>query len=139
MSAGMGAGMGDLVATLLTDRPDVFQARVWAERDGAPYRARIVAVGGPGAASAWAGAELLVVDVVSYVGLELAYGARRGVTLAIGWGDLDQCRAAKLFRRGVIGGFGRMDDFDSRSALLAILDGYRSGPRAELLAVLARA
>lgn len=124
--------MSDLVATLVTHRPETFQAQIWAERDGAPFRARLVHPADIDAAG-WHGPELVVADVATVELLEVLLARRVGVMLLIGYGDPDGQACARLLAAGRCAGFTRMDSFDSRSALLSILDVYRSGNRARLL------
>jgi hypothetical protein len=122
----------DLAATLVTHRPDTFGAQFWAERDGAPFRARLVHPADLDAAG-WHGPELVVADVATVELLEVLLARRVGVTLLIGYGEPDEQACARLFAAGRCAGFTRMDAFDSRSSLLSILDSYRSGDRARLL------
>jgi hypothetical protein len=129
--------VSDLIATLITHRPAEFQTHYWAERDGAPYRARVVEPKDV-TVPVWHGTELLVVDVAQFELLEQVFGERKGVTLLAGRGSGDEMRCAALYQARKCAAFSRMDDFDSRSALLAILDRYRSGSRRALLDVLSR-
>jgi hypothetical protein len=129
--------VSDLVATMVTHRPETFQAQVWAERDGAPFRARLVHPADVTVAD-WE-AELLLVDVAQFRMLETVFGRRVGrVTLLVGYGAADDEECARLYAAGRCSGFSRMDRFDSRSALLAILDNFRAGDRGKLLEVLSR-
>jgi hypothetical protein len=124
--------VSDLVATLVTHRPDTFQAQFWAERDGTPFRARLAHPADIGPAG-WHGPDLVVADVATAELLEALLGRRVGVTLLIGYGEADEQACAALVAAGRCAGFTRIDSFDSRAALLAILDIYRSGDRARLL------
>jgi hypothetical protein len=130
--------VSDLVATLVTHRPAVFQTQIWAERDGAPFRARVIAPADV-LETDWHDAELLVADVATVELLDVVFGRRAGVTLLIGYGPQDDEACARLYAAGRCGGFSRMDRFDSRSSLLAILDAFRAGAgREQLLEVLSR-
>jgi hypothetical protein len=127
--------VSDLVATMVTARPAVFQAGIWAERDGAPFRARVVHPR-DATVSDWLDAELLVADVAQFGLLETVFGHRQRPTLLIGYGPADDEECARLYAAGRCVAFSRMDRFDSRSSLLAVLDCFRAGDRATLLEVL---
>jgi hypothetical protein len=86
----------------------------------------------------WRDTELLVVDVADLPLLLTVFGDRVGVTVVMTRGAAEQIEAAQLYAQGRISGFVRMDEFDPRSALLAILDRFRSGDREQLMAVLRR-
>jgi hypothetical protein len=124
--------VSDLVATLVTHRPDTLGAQFWAERDGTPFRARLAHPADLDA-TGWHEPGLVVADVATVELVEVLLARRVGVTLLIGYGEPDEQACARLFAAGRCAGFTRMDAFDSRSSLLSILDAYRSGDRARLL------
>jgi hypothetical protein len=134
----MTAMRGDLVATVITTRPETFQTASWAsDREGRPTRALVRGTRHV-TSELWRDTELLVVDVADLPLLLTVFGDRVGVTVVMTRGAAEQIEAAQLYAQGRISGFVRMDEFDPRSALLAILDRFRSGDREQLMAVLRR-
>ena len=126
------------LATLITNRPDVLQVDQWALRDGEPYRASIMATAGVTAAE-WYWSEILVVDVEDMPMLNQVFGDREGLVLLVGVGEAEETAMIDWYRLGLSNGSARVDRFDPRSALMAILDRFRRGEGASVAAVLTRA
>lgn len=132
------------LATVITNRPATLQVEQWALRDGEPFRAHVVStyavseVGYPGAPVGWLSAEALVVDVNEMEFLTELYGYRDGMTLLVGTGWAEALLMADFYRTGYCNAFARIDEFDPRSALMAILDRIRRGEFRSVERVLVR-
>ncbi len=123
--------------TVITHRPDAFQVDTWASRDGVPFRGHVL---DPVDVDwfVWHGNDALLVDVADFDLLTRMHGARGGFVILLGHGELDDALMVTAWCTGQVNGASRMDRFDSRSALLAILDGFRKGQGAHLIEVLSR-
>jgi hypothetical protein len=133
------------LATVITDRPATLQTDQWALRDDEPFRAhvastiRVSEVGYPGAEVGWLSSEVLVVDVLQMELLTELYGYRDGLTILVGLGETDDLLMAEFYRTGYCNAFSRVDRYDPRLALMAILDRIRRGQFRSVERVLTRA
>jgi hypothetical protein len=122
---------------LITNRPAELQADQWALRDGEPFRAhvwRTVYF----TEKRWLETEVLVVDVNEMELLTELYGYRDGLTILVGVGWAEGLLMAEFYRTGYCNAFARIDEFDPRSALMAILDRIRRGEFRSIERVLTR-
>ncbi len=123
---------------LITNRPAQLQADQWALRDGEPFRAVVLSTDAVDQVL-WDSTEVLVVDVDEMEPLTRLYGYRDGLTILVGRGDNEGLLMAELYRAGYINAFARVDQFDPRSALMAICDRIRRGEFRSVERVLTRA
>jgi hypothetical protein len=126
------------LATLVTDRPKVLQVQQWAMRDGIPYRAHLLYTSAM-TSTVWRKAEVLVVDVLDVELLTELYGPREGMTILVGIGDEEEVLMVEFYRAGYSNGSSRLDRYDPRMALMAILDRIRRGEFRSIQRVLTRA
>jgi hypothetical protein len=126
------------LAIVVTDRPGDLQVDQWALRDGEPFRAHVVGTSAVDQVL-WDSDEVLVVDVLEMELLIELYGDRRSMTLLVGAGLADELLMVDFYRLGYCNASARIDRFDPRSALMAILDRFRRGEFRSVERVLTRA
>jgi hypothetical protein len=126
-----------LIPTLITARPDAFQAEHWATRDGVPFRTYVLSPADVTEAI-WLRTPVLVVDVRDLPLLDSVFGRRQGFTILVGRGREDELDCVRLWQDGRCNASARLDEFDSRSALLVILDRFRTGRGDSVIRVLGR-
>jgi hypothetical protein len=125
------------LATVLTNRPEELQVDQWALRGGEPFRAHVRSIVYV-TEKFWLETEVLVVDVNELEFLTELYGYREGMTLLAGVGWAEDLLMAEFYRTGYCNAFARVDRFDPRSALMAILDRIRRGEFRSVEAALVR-